>query len=249
MKTIDIDGLRIEVKDEGKGKPLILIHGACENISFWKNQISFLSNYFRVIAPNLPGHGMSSRLSDYTIESFSDSLSSLISALGLREVSVVGHSMGGAIAMRLALDHPELIINLVLANTGAKLGVLNSILEGLAKDPVSTLEKVIAPLGLKNVPDDVKSIVLDGFFKCGARQALADFKACNMFDVRNRIHEIDVPTLIVAGDRDGLTPLKWSIFLRDRMPNSRMVCFEGCYHYSMLERPESFNMAILRFLK
>lgn len=240
--------VRINYKKQGSGRPVVLIHGAAENLSFWKEQVAALGKLCQVLSIDLPGHGESSRMNEEpTIDTYAALVRDFSRSLALKGCVYVGHSMGGAIALKLALDYSSEIAGTVLANTGAKLGVLPEILSGLRSDPERTFSKIIMPMGLPQ-GSEVSKFVVSESLRCSSEQALQDFWACNMFDVRNRLGEIRVRCLVIGGGMDKLAPRKWADFLKQKIPNSRLVLVEDSYHYTMLENPAKFNAALTDFL-
>ena len=167
--------------------------------------------------------------------------------LRLEGTVVVGHSMGGAIAIELALNLRNDLAGLVLANSGAKLGVLPEILTGLQTDPERTLREIILPKALFR-DSGLRAWILSQSLLHGGKVCGRDYRICSRFDERARLSEISLPVLILAGDHDGLTPVKWSEFLHKRLDRSSLLIIDKTAHMSMLEDPETFNYALTQFI-
>lgn len=122
MPFVNIDGLKTYYESKGKGKPLILVHGAGGASTYWFNQLSALSEKLWVIAIDLPGHGKSEPLKRKpTIEQYADHTTDLVRNMKLQKVVLLGHSMGGLVAQQMALKNPELLEKLIIVGSGPKL--------------------------------------------------------------------------------------------------------------------------------
>jgi pimeloyl-ACP methyl ester carboxylesterase len=162
--------------------------------------------------------------------------------------------MGGAIALTLALRHPAWLAGLVLTGTGARLRVSPRLLELLRTDYPAAVEMIVreslppmsGPLTYK------QKIRLNGLRRHILRTpqavTLADYEACDRFDVMPRVGEIDVPTLCIVGTQDSMTPPKYSHYLHDHINGSRLEIIEGAGHMLPLEKPEEYNKRVLIFL-
>jgi len=250
MSKITIEGKQLFFQRLGQGVPLIMIHGSLCRHRLWDLQQS-LTKRAQLVLLDLPGHGDSEPLDgSISVSRFSRIIAKLMHRLKLRSVVPVGHSLGGAIAIQLALDYPQLLSGLVLIGTGAKLGVLPAILEGLRTQYKAGIELTIGQLGFAPHADPklVEWSKAECLY-CDPSIGYADFVACNEFDVRNRIHEIKVPTLVLFGEEDQLTPIKWAHFLADKIPKAKLTIIQQAGHMVMLEQPENVNAAISSFLK
>lgn len=254
MTYVNASGTQTFLLKEGKGKTTItLIHGSTYSHRLWINQVPALSKLSEVIAVDLPGHGASDQLvagQVTSIKLFADHIHSLLSALSRPHAILVGHSMGGAVSMRCTLDHPDKAKALVLVGTGAKLGVNPAIMEGLSKYYEQAIKTGIAAWAFAAGTD--KHIVEEGIremLKCKQQVAIADFKACNEFDIRDIVSRIEVPTLIIVGSEDKLTPVKWSEYLHNNIKGSELKVIEGAGHMVMLEKPNEVSENITSFIK
>lgn len=228
---------------------MVFVHGACENSSFWKSQVEALQKQHHLIMLDLPGHGQSAKPSqEASIALYAEIVRDALRGLELTHPILSGHSMGGAIALTLVVEHPKLLSGVVLANTGAKLGVLPEILAGLETDYSETIRNIVAPRELGNeYADHLLEWISNEMVLTDPAVGFEDFMACRSFDLRARIKEIHVPTLIVSGDQDQLTPLKWSVYLNENIPDSELAVIQRTGHLTMLERPEAFNRVLEEF--
>ncbi|MFX0168551.1 MAG: alpha/beta fold hydrolase [Candidatus Hodarchaeota archaeon] len=244
------DNRQLYFKVQGeKGPRLILIHSSLSSHIEWKYQ-GPIADHAVLTFLDLPGHGESDPLPvPVTIVDFVAVLSLFLRSNNLVPAIIVGHSIGGAIALQLALDYHQLVNGLILIGTGAKLGVFPAILEGLKTHYEKAIELTLGQLMFgKNADPNLVKHAKEEALRCPKSVGLADFLACNTFDVRTRLHEIKVPTLIIVGDEDKLTPPKWSHYLKDQISGSRLEVIPGSGHFVMQEQPEAVNHAILMFL-
>ena len=232
----------------GAGKPVIFIHGASGSSSSWYFQKEYLKRFMEVILLDLPGHGKSAGDGCDQLEEYRDAVHGALMSLGLSTCFLVGHSMGGAIAMLFALTYPDLIDGLVLVATGAKLRVLPEILQGILGDKEGTVCK-IAELAFSKKTS--ASVIESGFremMKCRKEVIHGDFSSCEQFNVMSRIRRITVPTLILCGEDDLLTPVRYSEFLHAEISDSKLVRILDAGHLLMIEKPDSVNSAIQAFV-
>jgi len=172
-----------------------------------------------------------------------------IEARGLSAPVLAGHSMGGAIALACALSAPGALGGLVLLGTGARLRVLEAILEGILADFEATVEGIV---GYAYSPAAPPALAEEGrrqLLACSPGVLRGDFLACDAFDVMERLGGLSLPTLVLCGEDDLLTPPKYSRYLAARIPGARLRLIEGAGHMLMLERTSSVGEAIAGFLR
>jgi pimeloyl-ACP methyl ester carboxylesterase len=245
-----VRGKKFDYDSLGKGSPLVFIHGSMSNHDSWDFQ-KYLSKRYHLILLDLPGHGKSDPIDEeISVKLFADYVAEFIKGLNIAKTVAVGHSLGGAVCIQLALNYPELLRGVILVGTGAKLGVLPAILEALKTNFKESVEMAIGGMAFADKADpEIVKIVKNVCLKCRPEVAYWDFAACNNFDVRGKISEISFPTLIIVGAEDKLTPVKWSRYLNEMIPNSSLKIIESAGHMVMMEKPEELNQAIQNFLK
>jgi pimeloyl-ACP methyl ester carboxylesterase len=228
--------------------PIVFIHGAGGTHMHWPTHLRRMHGQ-RIFAIDLPGHGKSGGIGSQNIPDYAHAVVKFLDAAGMNSAVFIGHSMGSGIAMTLALDFPRLVLGLVLVGGGARLRVAPRILE-------STSSPSAFPLAVELINNAAFSPNVDPRLKeLAARQMIAirpsvlhgDFLACNEFDVMPRLGEISVPTLILCGTEDILTPMKYSEYLHSHIPSSSLMSFPGAGHMVMLEQPEAVAGAIAEF--
>ena len=228
--------------------PLIFIHGAGGTHLHWPPQVRRLAGQ-RIYALDLPGHGKSGGVGSQSVADYARVVVDFLDANHMNTAVFIGHSMGSAIALTLALDFPKRVLGIGLVGSGARLRVSPQILE-------NTTSEAMFPLAIKIINAAAFGPSADPRMKELAAQRMAeirpsvihgDFLACNEFDVIRRLAEISVPTLILCGTDDLLTPVKYSEFLRDHIPAARLITFPGAGHMVMLEQPEPVSDALAEF--
>ena len=229
--------------------PIVLIHGAGGMHLHWPPQARYLSGQ-RVYAPDLPGHGRSpAKASETSIAGYARAVVDFLDDLELPPAIIVGHSMGGAVALHLALDTPERVLGLCLVASGAKLGVDPALLNGIAHaDSIpATLRRLNELEFGPDVNPRMKELALQRMRDIDPQVLHADYLACDSFDVRARLGEINIPTQIFCGTHDLLTPIHYSEYLRERISGAELVPFARAGHMLMLEQPEMFTNALEEF--
>lgn len=248
-----IDGINTSVV--GVGDILVFIHGFTTTSGFWKNQISVFSKTHRVITLDLPGHGDSDSPMDgrYTIDGFAQSVLKVLDYIGVETATVIGLSMGGAIVQHIYFSRPELVRALVLVGaTSHGLGEAvraESVLErmravGVEAASVEVIERSFSSATPRSIVDWAKGEVV----KTPQHVAAPAILSLNAYDSRESLHEISVPTLIVVGIDDEITPVVESQRLSEEIYGSELVIIDGAAHFPMLEQPDRFNSVLRGFL-
>lgn len=249
MPAVSVSGIPLHYDLTGGGpRTCLFVHGAGGSGSVWIRQLEGLADTARVLALDLPGHGQSGGDGCARIDDYAAAVGSFLEAARLGRIVLGGHSMGGAVAQALALAHPELLDGLILVGTGARLRVLPQIFELLrasyGKGVQFITDRAFSPSTAQALKDAVRAQTLE------TRQqvTIEDYTACNAFDAMERIGVLRVPTLVVAGRDDQLTPPRYSEFLARSIPGARLVIAEHAGHYVHLEQPDVVNRAIREFL-
>lgn len=223
---------------------LIFLHGSGGCKESWHHQVRFFED---ADAVDLPGHPEGEPCT--SIEAYVEWLTGYIQERAYRDVVLVGHSLGGAIALLYALEHPGELEAVVLVGSGARLRVHPTFLEGLEKaeeKPDIFLE--FQKTGHERVAPELAEVLLRRAMENGPAVTLNDLRACDAFDIMDRLGEIRVPILAVCGTDDIMTPPKYSQFMTEKIAGARAVIVEGGTHMVFAEKPGEVNSAIDEFL-
>ncbi len=225
---------------------LIFIPGAGNTNSVWHYQTEHFSDSEAI---NLPGHPEGKPCT--SIEDYADWLHQYILDRGYSKPVLVGSSMGGAIAQAYALNYPQDIKGLVLIGSGARMRVnpeFLGLMEAGIDDPPTWLKKFVEP-HYSRLASELRETVIKKVAEVGARVQLNDFQCCDRFDIMDKVHHIGVPTLVICGSEDQLTPVKYSQYLATKISGAKLAIIEGGTHFVFMEKPDEVNRAIGEFLE
>lgn len=225
---------------------LILVHGSGNTREVWHYQTAYFSDSEAI---NLPGHPQGKPRT--SIDGYAEWLHEYVLKQGYKKPVLAGHSLGGAVILTYALNYPKDIKALILVGTGARLRVhpdfLAAMEDGIS-NPQKWLTEFVEPLYARVAPG-VKTAVVSKVAEVGAAVQLNDFQCCDKFDIMDRVHEIKLPTLILCGTDDNMTPVKYSQYLANKIAGAHLVVINGGTHFVFLEKPKEVNQAIEEFLK
>lgn len=262
MALLELDNKKIYCKEYGKGIPLVLIAGLGSDSTSWLPVIINLSKHFRVIAFDNCGVGQSTlNNSNITIEDMAIDAAELIKGLALEKVNILGHSMGGMIAMKLAVDFPDLVDNIVLAATTPYVNERNI---SLLNDMVSFLDSGMnKKLWFKNLfywifsPkffDDKAYVEMAITMAINYRysQSNESFKnqvdALTKFNFISEVHKIEHRTLVMCGKYDLLFPIEETEPLFDPIANKEKITISNAAHSVYMDNPMEFVNEVVTFL-
>lgn len=234
----------------GDGPTVCYIHGAGGTHEVWVEQYGDPEGP-PAVAVDLSGHGESDDVDatpgTETLDAYADDV---VAVCEETDATVLcGNSMGGAVALWVALERDLDLEGLVLADTGAKLGVDEGFLESLSRNFESAVASLHVPDTLFHDPnDDLVDVSERGLLSTGRAVTVRDFQTCDIFDVRDRLDEIATPALAVCGEHDPLTPPSFHEYLAAELSDCTYVEIADAAHMPMLERPEAFNDAVRSFL-
>ncbi len=249
MPVIDAQGRAIYYAVRGQnGTPVVFVHGAGGSHLVWNGQLAALADTARAYALDLPGHGRSAPPGSATVRDYADAVVAALDALEIARAVIVGHSMGGAIAQTLALEYPDRVSGLGLVGTGARLKVLPAFIDGALSDNANAVHLISEAEFAPDADKHLKELNEQGMRACSPQVLHDDFVACNAFDVMSRLGEIRVPTLVLCGEQDRMTPVKFSQFLAAQIPGAELEIVPNTGHMVMLEQPDAVNAALLRLL-
>lgn len=273
QSSVLLHGHRMSYRTAGSGSVVLLLHGITSSATTWDDVLPWLAERHTVVAPDLLGHGQSAKpRGDYSLGAHANGLRDLLAVLGHERVTVVGHSLGGGVAMQLAYQFPELCERLVLVSSGGLGREVHALLRAAAlpgsewvlpllcragvQDAVAGVARFLARVGMRAAPDIEE--VWHGY------TSLAD-PACREAFVHtlravvepggqrvcaaDRLYlTADMPTLIVWGDQDPMIPVQHGEHAHAAMPGSRLEVFPGAGHLPHRDQPWRFVRVLLDFL-
>lgn len=220
--------------------PIVLIHGAGGNCLYWPSELRRLPQQ-RVYAPDLPGHGKSNGRGQQSIYAYARLIMEWLNATGTARAVFIGHSMGSAICLTLALHYPEQVLALGLIGAGARIRVSPEIL-AYSANPTTYHKAVEALIGNAFSPAaDPKLVDQAGKRMLEIRPSVlhGDLLACDAFDIQESLECITQPALVVCGAEDRLTPVRYSQLLAGTLPGAALEIIPEAGHMVMLEKPEA----------
>lgn len=229
--------------------PLVLVHGAGGCHAHWPHHLRRLAGY-RVYAPDLPGHGRSDGLGEQAAAAYARRLADWLLEIGLTRAVWVGHSLGGAIVQSLALNHPEAVLGLGVFSSGARLTVnpdLLNLLSAPATQP-SAVEQIVKWSYTQHVPARLTTLLKEQLLENRPAVLLGDFRAADSFNSTESLAQISVPTLVLCGADDRMTPPRLSELLAEGIPGAELAIISAAGHMVMQEQPAATAAALAAFL-
>jgi pimeloyl-ACP methyl ester carboxylesterase len=259
-KQVSIGDVALHVVDQGSGAPLLLVHGFPLDHSMWRGQIDALSDVCRVIAPDQRGFGQSGAADKMSMESMADDLASLLDALGVTQPIVYcGLSMGGYIAWQFIKRHGDRLAKLILCDTRAaadseearknRFATAQKVLkEGSHVVAEGMLPKLFADSTTAEQPEVVEQTRQVIEATAPASVAAALHAMAGRIDATSILPGIKLPTLVLCGEHDALTPATEMHQVAGAMPAAQYIEIADAGHMAPLEKPAPVNAAIRQFL-
>ena len=274
-----IHGYRRAFRMAGSGPALLLIHGIGDDSSTWQEVIPHLAEKYTVIAPDLLGHGRSDKpRADYSVAAYANGMRDLLSVLGIDKVTVVGHSLGGGVAMQFAYQFPGKVERLVLVSSGGVTKDVHPVLRMVSVPVVSEVLKLLRIPGampamrlagsalsqLNQTPLRPGALLHDASDLVRILGGLPDPTACEAYlrplravvDWRGQVVTMldrsylteDLPVQLIWGDRDSVIPVGHAYLAHSAMPGSRLEVFRGAGHFPFRDDPMRFLKVVENFL-
>lgn len=258
MPTISVNNITMHYVEAGQGSPLLLLHGLGGSHEMWLPIVPELARSHRVIVADHRGHGASDKPGgQYTTRLYADDWLALMEALKLDRAHLLGLSMGGAIAMRLAVEAPHRVHSLILVDTWGHphpefLAMLRQRLEKLAAGDLAAyaeaaIPQVYSPRFIRVNPQAMAE------YRARVAKANPDslrsaIGACMSHDMHGALGRIQAPTLVIVGSEDGLVPPFHSEYLQRAIPRASLSVIKGSGHIPHLEAPAEFLQVVREFL-
>jgi pimeloyl-ACP methyl ester carboxylesterase len=235
--------INFEEMGDSTKKTIIFVHGAGGSAATWFMQLRGLSSDFHIVAVELNGHGKTpDREEEDILHSYLHDVHEVVSKY--EKPVLAGHSMGGALTQLYALNHPEQLAGIILVGTGAKLRVTPVVFESLDNDLEIYVNLTGQFMFHENTSEDIKEASMHEVRKCPVNIIRRDFELCDKFDIMDKVSLIRLPTMIIVGDSDIMTPVKYSSYLQEHIEGSTLKVIEGAGHAVMLEQSTVFNRHI-----
>jgi 3-oxoadipate enol-lactonase len=257
-RHVRTNGITMHAIDAGRGRPLVLLHGLGWDGTLWASAARRFADRYRVIAGDTRGHGQSDRpAGPYSIDLFAADWLGLLDALGVDRACVVGFSQGGMIAQVLALEHPERVAALVLVSTACRSdpsvkGKMEERIRLARTEGPAAAARLAATSIFSKRFTDARADAVEQFiaWRTGMDQEslLEATRAAYGFDVSARLSAVHVPTLVMYGDEDALTPPAVVRYVADCLPKPELVCVPGAGHMIPIEQPDEFESHLQAFL-
>ncbi len=274
VEEITLHGHRVSYRREGWGPVILLIHGITGSSQTWDEIIPLLSERYTVVAPDLLGHGDSAKpRGDYSLGAYASGIRDLMRAVGHDRATIVGHSLGGGVAMQLAYQFPEMAERLVLVSSGGLGREVNFFLRAatlpgsewvlplLASNGVlragGSVGRFLGALGMRAGPDLEE--MWRGFGSlgdAGARQAFIHTlrgivePGGQRVSARDRLYLAEtVPTMLIWGDRDPIIPARHAYSTHKQIPDSRLELIDGAGHFPYRDEPIRFAKILASFIE
>ena len=260
---VETNGQKLYYEIHGEGEPLLLIMGLGGDATGWMLQIPAFSRFFKVVAFDNRDVGRSSLAKgSYSVADMAEDTAGLMDALGIEKAHILGGSMGGAIAQELVLNHPDQVSRLILACTMGhfarfRINMLEPAIFIKKHDPTNKvflaemLFQCMTHDFLKNpeAVDRMLNMMQNPPFPQSTEAFIRQANAVSTFDALDRLGAVRVPTLVLAGDQDILTPPWAARELAAAIPGAKLQILEGGAHGFFWEIPEKTNQAVIEFLR
>lgn len=260
---------RLTFADNGVRNPaptLVLIHGAGGQARDWPVEWRYKMNAaqtlgvralppigplasHRVISIDLPGHGAAAGPAHTSVDGYALAVKAFLEHEGIDRAVLVGHSMGGAIALTTALAASHHVQGIVVLGSAARLGVTPEILEGLQSAFEATVNMIVKFSWSRSAPAVYRETGRRHMLAAGPETVLADFQACASYSVKDRLAELSCPVLVVAGGSDKMVPPKASRSLAEGVKHGRYVEIEGAGHFLHFEQTKAVAGEVTAFLQ
>lgn len=272
-REVLLHGHRVSYRAAGSGPLLVLIHGIAGSSATWGDVLPALAERYTVVAPDLLGHGQSAKpRGDYSLGAYASGIRDLLGVLGHDRGTIVGHSLGGGVAMQFAYQFPERCERMVLVSSGGLGHELHLLLRAAALPGAEWVLPMLCGRALRDAVDGLAGLLGRAGLRAGADLeetwrsfvSLSDPEARQAFihtvrtviDIRgqrasasDRLYlAAEVPTMIVWGERDPLIPVAHAHAAHERIPGSRLEIFARAGHFPYRDDPRRFAQVLLDFI-
>jgi pimeloyl-ACP methyl ester carboxylesterase len=254
MRIVEVDGRKLAAWASGESfdpskHTLVFIHGSAGDHTNWICQYSALKDRFQTAVLELPGHGQSEGPGEQSVDVYVEWVRKQVAALGIARPVLIGHSLGAATSLTFATRYGSLLAGIVPVGGGMRMPVNAAILEGLKTNPAPIYEMVVKFSFSKANRERFGKVMVESLSRVDPMIFHGDLSACDRLDLAGTAGSIRVPTLVMCGAEDKMTPPPLSENLRDAIPGAKLALIPGAGHFVMMENPEAFNQTLADFVE
>jgi pimeloyl-ACP methyl ester carboxylesterase len=238
QRKLQTGGVQLTYSESGMGAPVIMIHGLGASSRWWFPLFPELTTaHFRTLAPDLPGFGASPGPANSSIEGAARAVVAMADHLNLGEFFLCGHSMGGAVAAQIAADHGGRVRRLVLIDSAGIPDRVSARWVGRLLQPWSWC------------PPWFYTTLLGDLLRAGPTNMMTGIKALRRYDIRPTLQRIRVPSLLIWGEKDTLTPPRLGRIMAEALGDARLEIVPGVRHLSMVSKADIASNLVVNFFK
>ncbi len=234
----------------GAGVALVFIHGAAGNKLAWltlTRRLAALMPENPIYFLDLPGHGESQGTGYDSVERYAADLKAFVDDVAHSRAFLIGHSMGGAVALTAALDYPGIVEKIAVMGSGYRIPVNPALFAAIEADYSAAMEMMRQWGFGDHIDPHIADAVIADMKSCDPQVAFADFKACEAYNIKERIGGLRAPLAVLYGNRDVMTSENRNKGLAAAVRGAKIICFEGAGHMLMAERPDEAADALAEF--
>ncbi len=261
MASLVTDQGIVHYETYGRGRPVLLLHGWLGSWALWRDTIEILGREFKTYSLDFWGFGDSSPLEDnlsFSVDNFVELVYQFMDRLGIRRAPLIGHSMGGTVALGVAIRHPEKVVKVGVAGSPIDGSSLNLLLKASGYQAVARVFFVAPPLVklflrgysyfMANDGRRMSRMIADDFSQVSVNSFFESIGTLRQTDLRPRLGDLKMPTLGVYGRKDIIVNPNQHRVLAEGVPHSKVYFFQNSGHFPMLDEPEAFHKALRDFL-
>ena len=253
LSEVTVNGRKLFYRGNDGGfsadrKTIVFIHGSGGSHEDWNQQIIPLKNDFNIAALDLPGHGQSEGDGESDVFAYVAIVERFIKTARILKPVLIGHSLGAAICLGFAIRYGDSASAIVPVGGGVKMPVNALILDGFKNDPDSTIAMIAKFSVTKTHREKYAGLITEAISRVSPEIIHGDFTACSRLDITEKISGITIPTLVICGSEDKMTPPVFSEYLSNNIPGAKLCLIPEAGHFVMLENPKEFNNTLANFV-
>lgn len=261
MASLVTDQGIVHYETYGRGRPVLLLHGWLGSWALWRDTIEILGREFKTYSLDFWGFGDSNPIQEglnFSVENFVELVNQFMDRLGIRRAPLIGHSMGGTVALGVAIRYPERVVKVGVVGSPINGSSLNLILKASGYQAVARFFFISPPLVklflrgyshfMANDGRRMSRMIVEDFSQVSVNSFFESIGTLRQTDLRPRLNEITMPTLGIYGRKDIIVHPKQHQVLQQGVPHAQVHFFHNAGHFPMLDEPEAFHHAVRDFL-